>query len=238
MAAETTGANGQSNGSTKANTGASSPYTDAKRFFIGLTGEDRRWASIMTRVAVLCLAGLAGSLALNFFLAAQPRFVPVFFRDDGSGAVTPVGNGGTTTVTQSEVQAALAHWIMETRSVTSDPSAQKEWQREASALIARDSAAQTALTAYWTANPPLELGSLRRVSVAVAYVSPTPTSDRTYESEWTESWEDQTGRVLGTYRYHGLFTIAFSTAPRSEQEIYDNPLGMYITSIDWTKETN
>lgn len=237
MAAEATGANGQSNGSARAS-GTTSPYADAKRFFIGLTGEDRRWASTMTRVAVLCLAGLAGSLALNFYLASQPRLVPVFFRQDGSGAVTPVGRGGTTTITQSAVRAAIAHWIMAARTVTSDPAAQKEWQREASALVARDSGAQTVLTAYWTANPPLELGALRRVSVAISYVSPTPGSDRTYEAEWTETWEDPNGRVLGTHHYHGLFTIAFSGTPQSEQELYDNPLGMYLTSIDWTEEAN
>lgn len=240
MGSETTGTNGHSNGSAKAPgaAGASSPYADAKRFFIGLTGEDRRWASIMTRVAVLCLAGLVASLALNFYLASQPRLVPIFFREDTSGTLTPVGQGGTITVTQSSVRAALARWIMTARSVTSDPTAQKEWQREASTLIARDSSAQASLTAYWTANPPLELGSVRRVSVAVAYVSPVIGSDRTYESEWTETWEDPSGRALGAHRYHGVFTLAFSTASRSEQAIYDNPLGMYVTSIEWTEKVN
>jgi len=240
VGAETTGPNGHTNGSAKGAGAAtaSSPYTDAKRLFIGLTSEDRRWASIMTRVAVLCLAGLVASLALNFYLASQPRLVPVFFREDGSGALAPVGTGGTITISQSSVRAALARWIMNARSVTSDPTAQKEWQREASVLIARNSAAQTALTAYWTANPPLELGALRRVSVAVAYVSPVLSSDRTYEAEWTETWEDPSGRSLGVHRYHGVFTVAFSTGARSEQEIYDNPLGMYLTSIDWTEKLN
>ena len=240
MGPETTGTNGQSNGTTKpaGSAATSSPYTDAKRFFIGLTGEDRRWSSIMTRVAILCLAGLVASLALNFYLASQPRLMPVFFREEASGTLTPVGRGGTITVTQSTVRAALARWIMTARSVTSDPTAQKEWQREASALIARNSAAQTALTAYWTANPPLELGALRRISVAIAYVSPVSASDRTYEAEWTETCVDPNGRSLGTHRYHGFFTIGFSTAPRSEQEIYDNPLGLYITSIDWPEKVN
>jgi type IV secretory pathway TrbF-like protein len=240
MSAETAGASGQSNGSAKSAGAAvaSSPYADAKRFFIGVTGEDRRWASIMTRVAVLSLAGLAASMALNFYLASQPRLVPMFFREDASGTLTPVGRGGTITITQSSVRAAVARWLVTARSVTSDPTAQKEWQREASALIARNSAAQTALMAYWTANPPLELGALRRISVAIAYVSPLSASDHTYEAEWTETWVDPNGRSLGTHRYHGVFTIGFSTAPRSEQEIYDNPLGLYITSIDWPEKVN
>lgn len=240
MGTEATGTNGQRNGASKSVSEAttSSPYTDAKRLFIGLTGEDRRWASIMTRVAALCLAGLVASLALNFFLASQPRMIPVFFREDASGALSPVGQGGTITISQSSVRAALARWIRNARSVTSDPTAQKEWQREASALIARNSGAQTALTAYWAANPPLELGTLRRVSVVVAYVSPITSSDRTYEAEWTETWEDPTGRSLGVHRYHGVFTVAFSTGARTEQEIYDNPLGMYLTSIDWTEKVN
>src|SRR5580658_2644601 len=103
MAAETTGASAQGNGSAKSAGAAvgASPYADAKRFFIGLTGEDRQWASTMTRVAVLSLAGLATSLALNFYLASQPRLVPMFFREDASGSLTPVARGGTITVTQS-----------------------------------------------------------------------------------------------------------------------------------------
>ena len=240
MGAETTGANGHTNGSAKAATSGSStsPYTDAKRLFIGLTGEDRRWASIMTRVAVLCLAGLVASLALNFYLASQPRLVPVFFREASNGTLAPVGQGGTITISQSSIRAVLARWIMNARSVTSDPTAEKEWQREASALIARTSAAQTALTVYWAANPPLELGAVRRVSVAGAYVSPVTNSDRTYEAEWTETWEDPSGHNLGVHRYHGVFTVAFSTGARTEQEIYDNPLGMYLMSIDWTEKVN
>ncbi len=238
MSAEMAGTNGHTNGSAKVAATGSSPYTDAKRFFVGLTGEDRRWASIMTRVSALCLAGLVASLALNFYLASQPRLIPVFFREDASGVLTPVGRGGTTTITQSSVRAALARWIMMARSVTSDPTAQKEWQREASVLIARNSAAQTALTAYWAANPPLELGASRRVSIAVSYVAPVPASDGTYEAEWAETWQDPNGHTLGTHRYHGVFTVAFSTASRTEDEIYDNPLGLYVTAIDWSERVN
>jgi type IV secretion system protein TrbF len=61
-----------------------------------------------------------------------------------------------------------------------------------------------------------------------------PTSDRTYEVEWTETTRDLYGTVKATDRWKGSFTIAINP-PTDERQSRVNPLGLYITSVSWSK---
>jgi type IV secretory pathway TrbF-like protein len=220
-------------------TSPASRYTDAKRHYLETTAGDRRWAVTMTRIALIAITALVLSVGANIYLASQPKMIPIFFRENAGGELAPIGPvAGSQTVDVTAVRSQLADWIANARTITSDPIAAKTRRERMAALVASGSSAAAFLAAYFKANDPIALGRDRRASIAIAYVSPVPGSTREYEAEWTEDTRDATGRAIGApIRYRAHMTIA-QNAPSDEATIYANPLGIYITDLDWARRMN
>ncbi len=220
-------------------TSPASRYTDAQRHYIESAAGDRRWALTMTRIALIAVTALVLSMGANIYLASQPKMVPIFFRENVAGELAPIGRVvGSQAPDVAAIRSQLADWIANARTITSDPIAAKARQERMAALVASGSAAAAFLGAYFKANDPIALGRDRRVSVAVAYVSPIPGSTREYEAEWTEDARDPSGREIDVpIRYRAHMSIAQSR-PTDEATIYANPLGIYITDLDWARRMN
>ncbi len=214
-------------------------YTDAQRYFLETTAGDRWWATTMTRIALISAAGLILALGAIIYLASQPKMVPIFFRENATGELTPIGRVvGAQTVDVTAIRSQLADWIANARTVTSDPIAAKTRRERMAALVASGSPAAAFLTTYFKNNDPIALGRDRRVSLAITYVTPIPGSTREYEAEWSEDVRDPSGRALGApTRYRAHLSIAVSR-PADEATIYANPLGIYITDLDWAQRMN
>jgi type IV secretion system protein VirB5 len=165
--------------------------------------------------------------------------VPIFFRENAGGELMPIGRvAGAQAPDVTAIRSQLADWIANARTITSDPIAAKTRRDRMAALVASGSPAAAFLASYFKANDPIALGRDRRVSVAIAYVSPIPGSVREYEAEWSEDTRDVSGREIGApIRFRAHLTIAESP-PRDESTIYANPLGIYITDLDWSRRMN
>jgi type IV secretion system protein TrbF len=100
------------------------------------------------------------------------------------------------------------------------------------AQIASGSAAQEFISDYYRNNTPFQRAKTETASVEVSSV--LPTSDRTYEVEWTETTRDLYGAVKAMDRWKGSFTIAINP-PTDERQSRMNPLGLYVTSVSWSK---
>src|SRR5258708_40289295 len=92
--------------------------------------------------------------------------------------------------------------------------------------------AQTFISEYYRADPPLKRAQTDPVAVEVKSV--LPTSDRTYEVEWMETCRDLYGTIKSTDHWKGSFTIALNP-PTDERQARINPLGIYVTQVSWTK---
>ncbi|MBD5634988.1 MAG: type IV secretion system protein [Candidatus Eremiobacteraeota bacterium] len=203
------------------------------------TALDRRWAITMTRVALIAVAALVLALGAIIYLASQPKMVPIFFRENAAGELAPIGRvAGSQTPDVGAIRSQLADWIANTRTITSDPIAARTRQDRMAALVASGSPAAAFLAGYFKNNDPIALGRDRRVSVAINYVAPVPGSTREYEAEWTEDKRDPSGRAIGEpTRYRAHLSIAVSR-PTDEATIYTNPIGLYITDLDWAQRMN
>jgi type IV secretion system protein VirB5 len=216
-----------------------SPYTDVRRAHVERTANDVLAAVSMRRLAAILTAALCLSLLANVVLATTAKFVPVYVHDNFQGQVTSVGpldaaNGPT----QSALRAALADWIANAREISSDPMATRERQRRVAALVMNGSQAQAFLKSFYQQNDPLELGLQKRVAVAVNFVAPIGTSTHEYEAEWTEDARGVDGHQIGPLRrFHGRFTITVAR-PSDEAAIYANPLGLFITDLDWVEKVS
>ena len=216
------------------------PYTDARRAHIEKTAEHIVAAVSMRRLAAILSAALCLSLLANLVLATTAKVVPVYVHDNREGQITYIGRA-----TESEnvpsavaVRAQIADWIANAREVSSDPMATRERQRRVAALVLSGSQAQGFLKKFYDRTNPLTLGVQKRVAVTVNFVALIGTSAREYEAEWTEDTRDPSGRAIGARtRFHGHFTIMFARQS-DEAAIYSNPLGLFITDLDWAEKIN
>ena len=61
-----------------------------------------------------------------------------------------------------------------------------------------------------------------------------PRSPNTYQVQWRETTFDQ-GVSSATENWTGLFTAKINP-PKNEAELRANPLGIFITTFQWSRE--
>ena len=179
-----------------------------------------------------------GSLALSMGLAgglvwqsSHGSVVPWVVQVDKLGAAQAVAPA-TADYTPSDPEIAwyLAHFIGWVRSLPSDPIiAPQNW------LQAYDfttiSGAQ-ALNDYARANEPL--AKIGRQQIAVDVSSVIRASPGSFRVAWVEH-RYQDGALADTSRWTAILTVAIQP-PTDADRLRKNPLGIYVTAINWSKE--
>ncbi len=206
-----------------------SPYLSARREWNERYGDYIAQARTWRRAA---FAALAISLVLAIgvvWQAAQSKVVPYVVQVDKLGDAVAVARADRAAPADARVmKAELAAWIVDVRSISSDPTAEKTALSGAYAVTA--AIATTFLNDYYRQHSPF--GQTRTVAVSVDAV--LPISNQTYQIQWTEDARDLQGRDLGSTHWLASLTIAFDP-PSDERGILSNPLGLYVTSISWTQ---
>jgi type IV secretion system protein TrbF len=206
-----------------------SPYLSARREWNERYGDyiararNWRWAAF---------GALAVSLVLGVgvaWQAAQSKVVPYVVEVDKLGDAVAVARADRAAPTDMRViKAQLVAWIVDVRSVSSDPLAQKSALTRSYALTA--ATATIFLNDYYRQHSPF--GQTRTVAVSVDAV--LPVSNQTYQIQWSEDARGLQGRDIDTTHWIASLTVAFDP-PTDERGILSNPLGLYITGISWTQ---
>jgi len=208
---------------------ADNPYLSARREWNERYGDYIAQASNWRRAAFAALS-ISAVLAIGVvWQAAQSKVVPYVVQVDKLGDAIAVARADRAAQADTRiVEAQLATWIGDVRSVSSDPAAEKSALSGAYALTA--ATATTFLNDFYRAHTPF--GQTQTVAVSVDTV--LPISDRTYQIQWTEDARDFQGRDLGATHWLASLTVAFDP-PTDERGILSNPLGLYVTGITWTQ---
>lgn len=153
---------------------------------------------------------------------------------DQLGRSVAAGYAEQSTVTSDDRlrRSSILNWVESLRTVTNDAVAQTKAIKAVYAQIAQGSAAMSAINDFYRGDPPQVRGKTETVSVEVNSV--LPTSDRSYEVDWTETIRDLQGVVTGTGRWKGSFMIA-ADPPTDEATARMNPLGIYVTNASWSR---
>jgi type IV secretory pathway TrbF-like protein len=209
------------------------PYLAARREW------DERYGDLITRARNWrMMALLSGLIALGatggvVWLSAHSRVVPFVVLIDSLGRPVASGTAEQASAADDRLKrATMLSWVESLRLVTTDPVAQRKAIDRVYAHIANGSHAQTFVSDFYRGDPPFKRA--QTVTVAVEVRSVLPTSDRTYEVEWTETTRDLYGAVKMTDHWKGSFTIALSP-PNDERQARVNPLGIYVTQGSWSK---
>lgn len=207
------------------------PYQRASQLWDERIGTARVQARNWRLMALGNLALAAGLAAALIWQSQQSRVVPYVVEVDRLGqalAAVPV----TQDYTPGDPQIAwhLARFIKNVRSVALDPVLMREaWL---AAYDFADGRGARFLDEYARENDPFaEIGNR---SISVQVTSALRASARSFQLQWTER-HYQHGSLARTERWTAILTFDVRP-PRSVDVLRKNPLGLYVTAIDWNRE--
>ncbi|MDQ6633831.1 MAG: type IV secretion system protein [Gemmatimonadota bacterium] len=190
------------------------------------------------QLMAFALAGILGVVTLAYVrLASSSRVVPYVVEVNKLGQVMAVGPADRmATPDQRLVASQLAQFIRAIRTVLPAAAAagQAEMIRHGYAFVAPEAAGF--LNDYF-ANPrndPRVLGTRLTRQVDVTGVLRVPNSD-VWRLQWREvERSTQPGGPTRATAWEGYATVKL-VPPASPEAIQDNPLGLYVTTINWTQ---
>ena len=134
--------------------------------------------------------------------------------------------------TDPQVAWHLARFIENVRSVPADPVVLK--QNWLSAYDFATDKGALALNDYARTNDPF--AAVGKVQVAIDVSSVIRASPDSFRIAWIER-KYQDGALAETSHWSAILTIALQP-PRTPDAIRKNPLGVFVTALNWSKELN
>ena len=207
------------------------PYQRAAQVWDDRIGSARVQAKNW-RLAFFGTLALSGALAGGLvWQSARGHIVPWVVEVDALGqaqAVAPAETGYSPT--DPQIAFHLARFIEQVRSVPADPIiVRQNWLRAYDFTTDRGA---MALNDYARANDPFV--SVGRVQVAVDVSSVIRASPDSFRVAWTER-RYQEGQLAATERWSAILTIVVQP-PRTPDALRKNPLGIFVHSLNWSKE--
>ncbi len=208
-----------------------SPYARAAQEWDDRIGSSRVQAKNWRLMAFGSL-GLAAISTIAFIVSESTTHIATY--------VVPVNEygkpgrialaGDTYQPTNAETAYFLADWVGLVRSKSTDGVViRQNWTRAYNFISAQ---AEQTLNSYAKENDPFANVGQEARTVEVQAVLPR-TKD-TYQVTWRETVFTG-GQPMPPVRWTGLFTVRIQP-PKTEQQLRANPLGIYITSFQWSRE--
>lgn len=193
-------------------------------------------ANTWRRVAILALVVAAIAVAGVGWIGAQSKVTPYIVQIDKTGtavAMQPAEHAAGVEGQERIVKALLARWITDLRTVTPDVNLQKSAIHEVYSHLSKIDPAEGEINEFYTDNNPFDRAG--KDLVAVQIIGVLEASAQTWQVEWIETSRDRRGGIIGRKHMKAMLTIEF-IPPANEEMIRDNPIGLYIKNIDWSKE--
>lgn len=184
------------------------------------------------RLAFFGTLALSGGLAAGLiWQGARGTIVPWVVEVDKLGEAQAVAPADASyRPTDPQIAFHLARFIEQVRAIPADPIiVRQNWLR---AYDFTTDKGALALNDYARTNDPFaEVG---KVQVAVDVSSVIRASNDSFRIAWTER-RYQDGSLAETSRWSAIVSIAVQT-PRTPDGLRKNPLGLFVNSINWSKE--
>ncbi len=178
-----------------------------------------------------CLA-LAGGLAAGaLWQSSQSRIEPYVIEVDRLGEPRAVGPAVQDYQPADGVTfRALERFIIDVRSLSSDPVVVRERWLDAYAMVT--DRGRVFLDEFARANDPF--AAIGERSVSVQPTSVVRASDRSFRVDWTEQTFER-GSLAKTERWTAVLSLQ-SIKPRTRDDLRRNPLGLFVDGVDWSQQ--
>lgn len=188
----------------------------------------RNWR-LMAFACMLLSVVLAGGL---LWLSGQTRvetFVVEIDQYGAPGRIQPAHQGYR--ANKHQVAYYIGQLIERVRSVPTDPVVLRENWLDAYKFLAGD--AINKMNAHGNDAEGFNR-STKDLARSVEITNIIHRSDETYQVRWREDTYVN-GTHIGTDEYTGLFSYEI-IQPKTEQELFANPLGVFVTDFSWSRE--
>ena len=207
------------------------PYQSAEQVWDDRIGSSRVQAKNWRLMAFGCLVLailMAGGLVWR---SAQSIVTPFVVEVDSGGQVRAVGEA-TAPYRPSDAQTAhhLGRFVTLVRSLSIDPVVVRQNWLDAYGYTTDRGAA--VLNDYARVNDPF--ARIGKESVTVQITSIVRASDASFNVRWTER-RSVNGAAAGLERWTAVVSIVLQ-APRTEEKLRRNPLGIYVNGLSWSRE--
>ena len=210
-----------------------SPYLAARSqfesIFRDVAKEKHAW-----KIAALAELAILVVLVLAYVqLASSARVVPYVVEVDRAGRAVAFGPAEPLRATdQRVVVRELTLFIRNVRAVSTDAAAQLRMIQDAYAYV--DRAAAGFLNDYFADpdNDPRVLAQRLTREVEVTAVLPIPNSE-SWKLQWIERERSHSGGFTRATPWEAYVTVKFAP-PDDPEGIQTNPLGLYVSGINWT----
>jgi len=207
------------------------PYQAAQQLWDERIGSSRvhakNWRLMAFGVLLLAFVMAGGLLWLSTRSIVTPYVVEV----DTQGSVRAVGPAMEVyRPTDAQIDYHLSRFLRNVRSIPIDPIVLRENWLEAYDYATDRGAA--ALNDYARVKDPF--GNVGRTSVAVEVTSVVRASDYSFQLRWIERSYGN-GALASTERWTAIVSIVLQP-PKDVARIRKNPLGIYVDSLDWSRE--
>ncbi|GGO93008.1 MULTISPECIES: conjugal transfer protein TrbF [Stakelama] len=187
----------------------------------------RNWR-IMAFGGLLLTAGMSSALVWQ---SLQSHIVPYVVEVDHLGEARSVSPANRDyRPDDPEIAWHLSRFIEQIRSVSLDPVLMRQNWLSAYAFVTKRGARY--LDSYARASDPFASIGERTISVQVTSV--VRASDQSFQIKWTQTAFER-GTQVGVSHWTGIVSVVHH-APASAEILRRNPLGIYIDSIDWSRE--
>lgn len=209
------------------------PFLNGRREWMERYGDyikqKRNWQVVAFTslfISFMCVIGL-------IYIGGQNKFVPYVVEKDKLGRTVAAGVAKEVDLKDSNViKSDLAGFIVNWRSIWGDISAQKKFIFDAYKYLKPNSLAYISVSKEYKENEPFQRLQSERIKVEVRSV--LPISANNWQVEWVETRTDKQGKFLDVSNYKGLFIVE-QINPTTAEAIINNPLGNFITEINYQK---
>ena len=207
------------------------PYQSAAQAWDDRIGSSRVQARNWRLMAFGCLLLALLTVAGLVWRAGQSLVTPFVVEVDSGGQIRAVGEA-VTPYRPNDAQTAhhLGRFVTLVRSLSIDPVVVRQNWLDAYGYTTDRGAA--VLNDYARVNDPF--ARIGKESVTVQITSIVRASDASFNLRWTER-RYVNGAAAGLERWTAVVSIVLQ-APRTEEKLRRNPLGIYVNGLSWSRE--
>ncbi|MGL5335129.1 MAG: conjugal transfer protein TrbF [Enterovibrio sp.] len=234
---------GAKEGQEKALLGSSdheNPYLTARRAWndhVGAVVSSRQsWQIVGLLSLMIALASVGGVI----YIGSQSKFIPYVVEVDKLGAAQSMGQlFASHTADPRVLGAVVSKFIENARLVSPDVALQRKAVFSVYAHLAASDPATVKMNEWLNGHSdasPFKRAAKEMVSVEITSV--LPQTAMTWQVDWTETTRDRQGALMGQpvlmRALLTLYTADFSTQT-TEEQIRNNPLGIYVRDYSWSR---
>jgi len=218
------------------------PYLSARRTWNdhmrSIQASRNMWQILALLCLMIALAGIGGVV----YIGSQSKFVPYVVQVNNLGEAVAVNRADTAAIAdQRVIHASVAAFINDLRMVTPDVALQRRAIFRAYAMLSTNDPATVKANEWFNSDEyssPFKRAETETVNVEI--ISVIPQSPETWQVDWLEKVYDRQGHLSEPpFKMRALLRI-YSIPPTqntTEEQIRNNPLGIYVQDYSWSKQT-